>query len=349
MMATPETPMKDRPHRQESANLLGVSKMTVSRALREGTSVDPELRGKIRETAARLRYQPDSRVSQLMSELRRARPTDYRETLAFVWTHPSAKKAKDSFFYEGFEGARLRAESLGYKLDQFHVKEEALTGRALSRILLARGIRGVLISPPIDQRSYPHAWLDWKSFGCVLIGRSMANNGLARVQHDHYLGTMAALRHLRRLHYERIGLVLAHSMDERSLRQVRSAFLGFYPEEPKNPTKLIYTSKTYDPTSLKKWITQNRPGAIITNFDDPFPKLEHFRKVLPKSVGLVSLNWNSDHPEIAGIMQQRSVMGEEAMDLLIRRLQQNRLGLDVLAPTIMIPGSWIDGASVKQQ
>ena len=119
--------MKDRPHLQQIADLLGVSKMTVSRALREGTSVDPELRAKIRETAARIRYQPDSRISQLMSEIRKTRTSDYRETLAFIWTHPSTKKTKDYFFYEGFEGARTRAESLGYKLDQFHVKEEALT------------------------------------------------------------------------------------------------------------------------------------------------------------------------------------------------------------------------------
>ena len=80
----------------------------------------------------------------------------------------------------------------------------------------------------------------------------MANTGLARVQHDHYSGTVTALRHLRRLHYERIGLVLAHSMDERSLRQVRSAFLGFYPAAPKDPAKLIYTSKIYDQAALKK-------------------------------------------------------------------------------------------------
>ena len=71
--------------------------------------------------------------------------------------------------------------------------------------------------------------------------------------------------------------------------------------------------------------------------------------MLPKGVGLVSLNWSSDQPQVAGVMQQRSIMGEEAVDLLMRRLQQNRLGLDAMAPTILIPGSWIDGVSVRQQ
>ena len=231
--------MNQRPHLQQIADLLSVSKMTVSRALREGTSVAPELRAKIRETAARLSYQPDSRISRLMSEVRKPRESTYRETLAFIWTHRNVKNAK-SYFQVGFEAARLRAEHLGFKLDEFHVKEESLTGRALSRILHSRGIRGALIAPPGDQRSHPHAWLEWKRFCCVLIGRSMANTGLARVQHDHFSGTVLALRNLRRLHYKRIGLILAHSMDQRSSRLVRSAFLSFHPASLKETEKAYF-------------------------------------------------------------------------------------------------------------
>jgi LacI family transcriptional regulator len=343
-----ESTMNQRPHLQQIADLLGVSKMTVSRALRDGTSVTPELRAKIRETAARLRYRPDSRISRLMSEVRKSRESPYRETLGFIWSHQSARNAK-SYFHEGFEAARLRAEQQGCKLDEFHIKDQSLTGRALSRILHSRGIRGALIAPPGDQRSYPHAWLEWKRFCCVLIGRSMANTGLARVQHDHFSGTVLVLRNLRRLHYKRIGLVLAHAMDERSSRLVRSAFLSFHPASQKETEKLIYTSNTFDVKKLTKWIEQKQPGAIITNFEDPFPTLEQIKRICPKNVGLVSLNWSSDQIEVAGILHQRSVIGEEAVDLLMRRLQQNRLGLDAMAPTILVPGSWMDGSSVQLQ
>ncbi len=113
--------MNERPHLQQIADLLGVSKMTVSRAMREGTSVEPELRARIRETAARLRYHPDSRISFLMSQVRKSRKSDYRETLGFIWTHESVKNAKP-YFQEGFEAARARAEKLSFKLDEFHVK-----------------------------------------------------------------------------------------------------------------------------------------------------------------------------------------------------------------------------------
>jgi len=340
--------MNERPHLQQIADLLGVSKMTVSRAMREGTSVEPELRARIRETAARLRYHPDSRISFLMSQVRKSRKSAYRETLGFIWTHESVKNAKP-YFQEGFEAARTRAEKLSFKLDEFHVKEEALTGRALSRILHSRGIRGALIAPPSNQRPYPHTWLEWKRFSCVLIGRSMANSGLPRVQHDHFSGTILALRNLRRRHYKRIALVLAHSMDERSSRLVRAAFLTFHPDSLKEAESLIYTNTAFDAKQLSRWMDQKKPSAIITNLEEPFPNLEQIQAVMPRNAGLVNLNWNSEQPEVAGILQQRSVMGEEAVDLLARRLHQNLLGLDALAPTILVPGSWMEGASVRQQ
>jgi DNA-binding LacI/PurR family transcriptional regulator len=252
--------MNQRPHLQQIADLLGVSKMTVSRALREGTSVASEFRAKICETAARLRYQPDSRISRLMSAVRKPRESPYRETLAFIWTHQSAKNVK-SFFDVGFEAARLRANALGFKLDEFRLKDESLTGRALSRMIHSRGLRGALIAPPADQRSHPRAWLEWRRFCCVLLGRCMANSGLARVQHDHFSGTVLALRNLRRLHYKRIGLILAQAMDERSSRLIRAGFLSFHPASLKETEMLIATSNTCDMKKLTEWIQANEPGS----------------------------------------------------------------------------------------
>lgn len=146
--------------------MLGVSKMTVSRALREGTSVDPKLRARIQQTAQEIGYQPDCRISQVMSAIRKSKFPQYRETLAFIWTHK--RPARDSSFREEvLSGAKLQAEQLGYKLDEFNMNEQAMNGRALSHILDARGIRGALIAPPGHERAYPHIWLDWKKISAV--------------------------------------------------------------------------------------------------------------------------------------------------------------------------------------
>lgn len=329
------------------ADLLGISRMTVSRALREGTSVDPELRAKVRETAREFGYQPDTRISQVMSAIRKSQAPHYRETLAFVWTH-GAQKGGSSLFNEEFEGARHRVQQLGYKLDEFRMTEESLNGGSLSRILQSRGIRGALIAPSGVERAHPHIRLDWKRFCCVLLGQSFANAGLARVQHDHYFGCVLALRRLKRLNYKRIGLIMSHSMDERSGRVLRSAFQSFHPMSFVEAEKLIYTSDAYDPKALKKWVTREKPEVIVANFEEGFPQAKQVALNAPATTGLAALNWSTDRPEIAGIDQHRAVIGQQAADLLLLRLQGNQFGLDPLAPSIKVPGSWVDGASLRR-
>jgi DNA-binding LacI/PurR family transcriptional regulator len=332
------------------ANLLGVSKMTVSRALREGTSVAPELRAKIRECARKLGYQPDSRISQVMRAVRKAQTSSYRETLAFIWTHRlSERDERKSSLHEEFEGASRRAQQLGYRLDVFRVTDESLTGNSLSHILNSRGIRGVLISPPGFEGTHPHLRLDWKQFCCVLLDEPFANDGLPRVLHDHYSGCVLTLRRLKRLLYERIGLVMSHTVDERSARLIRSAFTSFHPMNSKEAEKLIFTGEKYDSKALKKWMTQYKPDVIVAHFEDAFPTLEQVREHTPKDTAITALNWDKSRPEIAGIDQHRSIIGEQAVDLLLLRLQGNQFGLDPLAPSIKVPGSWVDGTSIRKE
>lgn len=340
--------MEKRPPLKIIADMLGISKMTVSRALREGTSVDPEVRQRVREAAHRMGYQPDTRISQVMSAIRRSQAPQYRENIAFLWTQRPGEGSSSSapFLDEEFAGARRRALELGYKVDEFHMSDPQLNGTTLSRILQTRGIRTALIGPPGFDRSHPHVWLDWKQFCCVLVGRSLANGGLARVEHDHYFGCVLAVRRLKRLRYERIGLVMSHAMDERSARLVRSAFLSFHPLGPKEAPRLIFTADRYDPKALRKWIAQYRPEVLLANFEDGFPRAGQLAECAAEATPLAALNWSDKRPEIAGINQHRAMIGEQAIDLLVLRLQGNQFGLDPLAPSIKVPGSWVDSSTL---
>jgi LacI family transcriptional regulator len=329
------------------AELLGVSRMTVSRALREGTSVTPELRAKIREAAGRLGYQPDSRISQVMRAVRTAKAAGYRETLAFIWAGRSATRADRALFDEEYEGARRRAQQLGYKLDEFRLAGESPDGSALSKMLRSHGIRGVLIAPPGRGRAHPHLRLDWKAFCCVLLGQSLANAGLARVQHDYNAGCALILRRLKRLNYQRTGLVMSRSMDERSSRVIHSTFVSSHSLGFPEAENLVFLADRHDPKALKKWIAVEKPDALAVHFEKPFPQWEQIRRATPPGLAIAALNWNKDQPEIAGIDQHRSAVGEQAIDLLLLRLEARQLGLDPLAPSIKVSGSWRDGASAR--
>lgn len=326
------------------AEAVGVSKMTVSRALREGTSVAPLLRANIREVAERMGYRPDLRLAEVMSAIRRSQTPVYRENLAFVWTHHQGRSGS-RFFEAEFAGAKRQAGRLGYKLEEFRPKHEALSGRALTRILQSRGIRGVLVAPPGHERNHPRVWLDWDRFCCVFIGRSMVNAGVARVHHDHYGGAALAVRQLRRLGYRRPGLVISRSMDERSTRLVRAGFLSFHPAAPAEARSLVFAAAQYDRRRFTRWRERTRPDGIVTHFEEEFPTLGQVRSHLGGGLGLATLNRSSDQTGLAGVDQHRDALGEQAVDLLLNHLQSRRFGRHPLAPSILLPGSWVDGAS----
>jgi LacI family transcriptional regulator len=336
--------MDKRPPLKLIAAMVGVSKMTVSRALKEGTPVDPIMREKVRQAARKLGYQPDQRISQVMSAIRKSQVPRYRENLAFVRTHRLDEVAGTDLPYEEEAiGARTRAQQLGYKIDEFHLNGTSMNGRALSRVLHSRGIRGALITPP-SRGSHPHVWLDWKQFCCVLIGRSFANAGLPRVQHDHYFGCVLAIRQLKRRRCRRIALILSRSMDERSAHLTRSAFISFHPLGPTEGQNLIFIADQFEPRRFRKWMKDCKPDAFLANFEKGFPQLEQLREVGSSSMPIASLNWSDQTPDIPGINQHRSVIGEQAVDLLLLRLQGNQFGLDPLAPSIKVPGSWMSAA-----
>jgi DNA-binding LacI/PurR family transcriptional regulator len=328
------------------ADSVGVSKMTVSRALREGTSVESELRIKIQNAARQLGYQPDPRLSQVMSAMRKSQGSRYRETLALIWTHRRREeKSSKSFFEEILAGADRRAQQLGYKLDEIHMMDEGLSSRALSHILHSRGIRGVLTAPPSAEGNHPPLCLDWKKFCCVLIGGSLAAAGLARVQPDHFYACVLAMQRLQGLHYKRIGLVLSQSMDEHTASQIRSVFLCAHPLGARKAEKLIFTLNPSNSKNLAKWLDQSNPEVIIANSEDAFSQLEQMGSAA--QVDLVALSWNKDQPTVAGVNQQRALIGEQAVDVVLSRLERNLFGLDEGAPTMSIPGLWIDGASIR--
>ena len=321
--------------------------MTVSRALREGTSVDPEVRERVRETAHNLGYQTDLRVSHVMSAMRKSEIPQYREGLAFIWTRSSTGRTADHVFYDKeFEGARRRADQLGYRLDEFHITDPKLNGRELSRLILSRGIRGVVIAPASAGLIRSHIWLDWQHFCCVLLGSSLANKGLARVEHDHYLGCVLAVRRLRRKRHQRIGLVLSPALDKRTADLIQSAFLSFHPLGSHEARKLIFTSDLYKSQLINKWIKKNAPDIFLARVENIHSIKKHF---LYRNIPIATLSWNEAEPEIAGIDQHRFSVGEQTIDLLLERLKGNRFGLDPVAPSIRIPGSWMDGESLDMR
>jgi LacI family transcriptional regulator len=319
------------------AEHLGLSQMTVSRALRDVKSVGAEVREKVREMARSLGYQADARVSDVMSALRKSELPQYREKLAFVWTDMSSGQSGNVALNEAREGARRRALELGYQLEDFPLNGLDVSGREFSEVLLSRGIRGVLIAPGARPLR-----LEWWRFCCVLVGNSPGTEGLTCIEHDRYFGCVLAIRRLKRARCKRVGLVLSRTTDMGTSRLIQSAFINFHQLGAEEARKLLFISDRYQPKQLKNWIEKAKPEILLAQFEDTFPRKEQLLSHVSQGMELAALNWSAKDPEIAGVNQHYAHIGETAVSVLLERLQQGGLfGLDPTATSIKIPGSWV--------
>lgn len=187
-----------RPTLQTIATQLGVSKMTVSRALRGEPHVKADLRAQIKRAADALGYRPDPEIAKLMTHMRRDRRQEAPRTFAFIWAERMADdRRRSSWSGQLIAGARERAETLGFQLAEFLLAEKGMSARRLSDILEARGIPGFILSP-LMSRSRGHVSMHWAKFSSVVIGLGYARPAMHRVHHHHFLGMMTALRQLKK-------------------------------------------------------------------------------------------------------------------------------------------------------
>jgi LacI family transcriptional regulator len=276
-----------------------------------------------------------------MASLRRSARPAYRETIAFVRTHV---QSEDHLM---IKGAAAQAELLGYKLEAFHPWEQGLTGRDMSRVLHARGIRGVLLGPN-SSTAHPRYWLDWPKFAVVLLGSSLVNQGLHRVQFDHYGATIMGIRKLKHAGYTRIGLVLNRGFHERAWHRQMAAYQAYVglPGAERDRLMFFVDSEEDHPRFLK-WIKKERPDALVCDAES---RHEWVRRIpgLDAPPGMAALNVFSPASVVSGVMQHEDAIGGEAVNVLATQLSAGNLGLQALPHTLFVPGTWHSGTSIKR-
>src|ERR1700690_1167175 len=130
------------------AKQLGLSRTTVSEALRGLPRIQEKTAIRIREAANLAGYRPNPLASAVMSQIRRSRTQAFRGGMAAVTIDEADRPSNSARYHEALiEGARARAADLGYKLQAFLVGQEGVTVERLDSILQSRGIQGVLLLP----------------------------------------------------------------------------------------------------------------------------------------------------------------------------------------------------------
>jgi DNA-binding LacI/PurR family transcriptional regulator len=330
------------------ASRLGISKMTVSRALRGGRHVTADLRGRILQMAAELGYRPDPEIAKLMTHMRSKRQSRAPQTLALVWSDLApGKPALSPWSQQLLQGASHRADELGYKLEEFHLAERGMDARRMSTILEARGIRGLVLSPLLS-RSRGHLSMDWHRFASVVIGLGYARPVLHRVHHHHFIGMMTAMRRLKKLGYRRIGFFSNRTVDERMFGAWSASFLTHHPLPVEQASEMLCLERTPTRHVFAEWLRRAKPEVVIDGGQQAFDWLHGHGMPMPGEIGYATLSWTSLFPERAGMDQQAEVLGAAAIDLLAAQITHNEHGIPAHPKIVMTEGVWREGKTVRR-
>lgn len=324
------------PTLSQIAAKVGVSKMTVSRALRGERHVGAEMRERVRAAAAEMGWRPDPEISKLMTHMRRGRRAAAPPALAYVWSDNSGR-VPSPWGRRLFEGARERARRHGYELEEFHLGARGMTGRRLSDVLEARGIPGLVLSPLVS-RSRGHVSLRWESFSSVVIGLGYARPELHRVHHHHFQGMMTVLRMLRKQGLRRVGFYSESTVNERMFGAWAASFLTHHPLPAGQAARLLRLVRKPGREDFLHWLGEARPEVVV----DSGLRCAEWLAELPAETrpGHVTLSWGAHRPEVPGLDQQAEVLGAAAVDLLVEQILCNERGVPEHPKMVMTAGVW---------
>ncbi len=330
----------------------GVSKNTVSLALRNSPQIPEKTRRRIVSIARRLKYRKSATVAHLMAELRRAKSPGFQSSLGLL----NANTDRDAFRRHPtipayVRGCQKRAVELGYTLDEFWLHEPDLDGERLNAILRARGIRGLLVVGLMRENRLPERFLPtWQEFPTVVTGVRTHEPALSFACTDHHMLALKAIEHALALGYERPALVIDPVID----RLVDGRFsAGVHAAQSVLPIKQRIRSfadiqdDPATPERFLEWYRKYQPDAILTLYNHVRIWLEGAGLRVPRDIGLIQLERRASSPEWAGMDQHNDVVGEAAVEMLVGMIHHNERGVPAFPRATLVGSTWVDGKTVR--
>lgn len=327
------------------AKAAGVHQTTVSRALRSDPSLPVETRRKLVKLAKDMGYRRNPLVSALIATRKRGKQADHGVVLAVLSPGPTPDRWRfhSNTYKELYRHMQAQAEELGYRLEEFALEDPEIPPKRLRRILLARGIRGVLVTPaPLEVKSIS---FDFTDFAAVAMRLHLPEPAIDRVVPDYFSAMTTALDKLVATGHRRIGFLTDLDTDERVRHRSLGAFLVARQAMPKQYLAPQVIDGWGD-GDFSAWVRKTRPDAILT----PVHRIWRWARdqlleggwKLPADLSLASLGCHTDTPE-AGIAHNLELEASCAIRLLTRKVECAEFGIPKEVTRLTIPGAWRDG------
>lgn len=333
---------------------MGISKSTVSVALRGKPGVSAERSEHIRQTAQAMGYRPNALIGIHMAQVRNSRAPRYQATLGWINNHTTQLLPGNyPQFFEALEGATSEAIRLGFNLEQFDLKKNNMTPKALVRILRARNIMGLIIAP--QQQAGESLDLAWEHFSVVALGYSLRSPRLHVVTNCQRHTLQSALNHLRSFGYRRVGTIINEENNERVDRTWISTFWDDYHQQPPSsrlqPLLFHQMNQPLTAKMFVSWFKKEKPDAIIAEdyLSPVLEGLDYLRLKIGKDIALALRNAKTGDSTYAGTNQNARSVGIAATASVVAMLQRNERGIPAMPQQLLLESRWQSGRSVNEK
>lgn len=292
-------------------------------------------------------YLPSPILSKALSFVRQSNPERYRETIGYIMEFPMNSKAPH-FQQVIHDFAVERARTLGYKLETFVLGGQPKEHRRLSRVLIARGIRGLVILPRLEHRM-PRIQFDWTQFAGVEIGRTLwIPADLHRIERGFYGELIQAFHLLKRAGYRRIGMAVEPIEDQHRRGIYTAAYLMSQqrlPVRQRIPTLAAFGE--WKKQVFAKWFLKYKPDVLVVHGAHLLlPWLRQMGLRVPEDISIFSCNVLSSG--LTGLRANLQGLGEGAVEMLSILLEKNEIGLSPKPRTWTVLDDWQEGNSLDR-
>lgn len=325
----------------------GVSKNTVSLALRGDRQIPERTRARIAGIAKRMGYRRNPVVGELMARLHAGGVRRFRSTLALINGNRSrAALSAHPTIPVYVRGCRQRASELGYGLDDFWLHDPALSPERWVQVLRARGISGGIIVGLMDENRLPATILPAiREFPFVVTGVRTREPELSFACTDHHMVAVRAFEKVLELGWRRPGLVLDPKIDALVEHRFSAGYRTGQEAVPAarrlKPFTLIEAARR-DREIFRDWLRREKPDAIFCLYREVKDWIEECGWRVPENVALIQYEWREDAPDWPGMNQHNDLAGQAAVDMLVGMIHRAEKGPPPFPMATLISPTWVE-------
>ncbi len=323
---------------RQIAERIGCSRSTVSYALRNSPGVSKETQDRVLEAAAEMGWRPNAELNLQMATIRKITTSRRSPTIAVVINMAAEELKGHKAPGLQMEGAKTRAEELGFQVDEFNLVDNPLSPKRLKGILRARGIQGIVfvgtIVPPLPMEVLEVG----TEFTCVVSGIRYPSLPFHVTVPDFLAAGRTALQEIVAQGFKRPGVIISRTTD-RTLNWGFSGgvFTGLMEVAEENRLPMLFIEQDGPEETTEAWLKQHRPDCVLTL------DVHHTTKTLKRlgdETPCFSMDWYPDHEVLGGMDLMQRDIGRAAVNMVVDQLSRGEVGLPSVQHCLNVEGIW---------